>query len=206
MDRRFEVRKAELLAGCRLSPDELDGARERLHELVAPFAEKLVRSEQKAHAREYVEGLVSDLDTKNAESIAYLHGMGRKTIQHFLGESAWDHEPIIDELARRVADEIGEPDAVIVFDPSAHAKSGDHSVGVKRQWCPEGPLLRRSGPAGGRLGKRENCLCWYLHGLRLAGGAHARRPAPLPAGGVGEGQEAATGVRRAGGCPFPNAA
>jgi SRSO17 transposase len=144
MERRFEVRKAEILAGCRLNPEEAEGARERLHEFVRPFAEKLWRSEQKEHAREYVEGLVSDLETKNAESVAYLHSIGRKTVQHFLGESGWDHEPMVEELARQVGAEIGEPDGVIVFDPSAHPKSGSHSVGVKRQWC-------------GRLGKRENC-------------------------------------------------
>jgi SRSO17 transposase len=144
MDGRYAVRKAELLAGCKLDPDELDGARDRLRGFVAPFAEKLARAEQKEHAREYVEGLVSDLETKNAESIAYLHSMGRRTIQHFLGESAWDHEPLVDELAREVGERIGEPDGVIVFDPSAHPKSGKHSVGVKRQWC-------------GRLGKRDNC-------------------------------------------------
>lgn len=144
MDRRFEVRKAELLAGCKLSPDELGGARERLREFVAPFAENLARVEQKEHAREYVEGLMSDLDTKNAESIAYLHGLGRKAIQHFVGESAWDHEPLVDEIARDVGERIGEPDGVIVFDPSAHKKSGRDSVGVARQWC-------------GRLGKLDNC-------------------------------------------------
>ncbi len=144
MDRRFEVRKAELLAGCKLDPDELKGARARLREFVAPFIEKLSRTEQKEHAREYVEGLMSDLETKNAESIAYLHGLDRKAIQHFVGESAWDHEPLLDELAREVGERIGEPDGVIVFDPSAHKKSGKHSVGVKRQWC-------------GRLGKLDNC-------------------------------------------------
>jgi len=144
MERRFEVRKAQILAGCKLSTKEAEGARERLRELVRPFAETLWRSEQKEHVREYVEGLLSDLDTKNAEGIAYLHGKGRKTMQHFLGESAWDPEPMIDELVGQVASEIGEPDGVIVFDPSAHPKSGDHSVGVKRQWC-------------SRLGKVDNC-------------------------------------------------
>ena len=144
MDRRYEVRKAELLAGCKLDTDGLEGARQRLREFVAPFAEKLARAEQKEHAREYVEGLMSDLETKNAESIAYLHGLGRKAMQHFVGESAWDHEPLLDELARAVGVTIGEPDGMIVFDPSAHPKSGKHSVGVKRQWC-------------GRLGKLDNC-------------------------------------------------
>ena len=113
MDRRFEVRKAELLAGCKLSSEELEGVRERLREFVAPFAEKLARAEQKGHALEYVEGLMSDLKTKNAEGIAYLHGKGRRTIQHFLGESAWDHKPLLDELARQVGERTAEPDGVI---------------------------------------------------------------------------------------------
>src|SRR5262249_42994105 len=47
-------------------------------------------------------------------------------------------------LARQVGAELGEPDAVLAFDPSAFAKKGDRSVGVQRQWC-------------GRLGKLENC-------------------------------------------------
>jgi SRSO17 transposase len=48
------------------------------------------------------------------------------------------------ELARQVGRELGEPDAVLVFDPSAFAKKGTESVGVQRQWC-------------GRLGKVDNC-------------------------------------------------
>ena len=47
-------------------------------------------------------------------------------------------------MARQVGEQLGEPDAVLVFDPSAFAKSGKHSFGVARQWC-------------GRLGKVDNC-------------------------------------------------
>jgi SRSO17 transposase len=65
-------------------------------------------------------------------------------IQRFLGEVAWDHEPLIAELARQVAATIGRADAVLVIDPSAFPKKGTASVGVQRQWC-------------GRLGKVENC-------------------------------------------------
>jgi SRSO17 transposase len=47
-------------------------------------------------------------------------------------------------LAHQVGQDLGDPDAVIVFDPSAFAKKGTKSVGVAPQWC-------------GRLGKIENC-------------------------------------------------
>ena len=49
-----------------------------------------------------------------------------------------------DELASQVGQKFGEPDAVLVFDPSGFPKKGSHSVGVGRQWC-------------GRLGKVDNC-------------------------------------------------
>ncbi len=61
-----------------------------------------------------------------------------------IGQADWDHRPSHMILAEQVGERLGEPDGVIVFDPSAFAKKGDKSVGVARQWC-------------GRLGKVENC-------------------------------------------------
>ena len=65
-------------------------------------------------------------------------------MQKFIGFVPRDHTPLLDTRARQVGEDLGEPDAVIVFDPSAFAKKGTKSVGVARQWC-------------GRLGKVENC-------------------------------------------------
>jgi SRSO17 transposase len=65
-------------------------------------------------------------------------------MQRFIGPADWDHRPSLGIRAARVGERLGEPDGVIVFDPSAFAKKGDKSVGVARQWC-------------GRLGKVENC-------------------------------------------------
>jgi SRSO17 transposase len=65
-------------------------------------------------------------------------------LQKFIGQSSWDDRLLRTELVRQVAAELGEADAVLVFDPSAFAKKGTESVGVQRQWC-------------GRLGKIENC-------------------------------------------------
>jgi len=91
-----------------------------------------------------VQGLCSDLKAKNVESIAYLFGLERKALQHFVGESAWDDRPLRDELVRQVARELDEAGGVLAFDPSSFKKSGQQSVGVARQWC-------------GRLGKIDNC-------------------------------------------------
>ncbi len=65
-------------------------------------------------------------------------------MQHFIGQSQWDPQPLLVELSRQVGQQLSRPDGVLVFDPSGFAKKGSHSVGVQRQWC-------------GRLGKVENC-------------------------------------------------
>lgn len=144
MDRRFELRKTQMLDGCQVRPGLFTGVTDRLRAFVRPFADRLGHSVQQAHAQSYVVGLASGLRRKNVESIAYLHDQDRKNLQHFIGESVWDDRPLREELAEQVARELGEPDGVIVFDPSAFAKKGTESVGVARQWC-------------GRLGKVDNC-------------------------------------------------
>lgn len=140
----FEVRKKELLAECDMKPQVLDRVIPRLEKFMEPFVQHLVRREQNEHAQTFVRGLLSDLEHKNAESIAYRFGLQRMPMQWFLGVSAWDDQPLRDELVHQVGKQLGRPDGVIVFDPSAFPKSGHESVGVKRQWC-------------GRLGKIDNC-------------------------------------------------
>src|SRR5262245_4436702 len=144
MEPRFQRRKEQLLAACQVPPTLLQGVIGRLEDFAIPFAASLPSPESRSHARTYLAGLLSDVERKNAESIAYRYDLDRQVIQRFVGEVDWDHVPLLDELTRQVAREIGRPDAVLVFDPSAFPKKGDASVAVKRQWC-------------GRLGKLENC-------------------------------------------------
>jgi len=143
MQQRFELRKQQLLAECDLGPETFDGILERLADFVEPFAAGLVRDEQRRHAHTYLAGLVSDLERKTTEAIAYRHDLDRNGLQHFVGSSPWDHQPLLVELARQVGTDLGTPDGVIVFDPSGFAKKGTASVGVKRQWL-------------GRFGKVDN--------------------------------------------------
>jgi len=132
MDRRFEVRKDEMLEECRVRPGLFARITDRLREFVRPFADRLRHSSQKEHVGAYVAGLASGMERKNAESIAYFHDQGRKNLQHFIGESPWDHRPLQEELVVQVAHALGTPEGVIVFDPSAFPKKGTESVGVAR--------------------------------------------------------------------------
>ncbi len=144
MERRYEVRLAQMLAQAEVSPESMRGLLKRLETFAEPFAKSLAQPGQRRHAAEYMTGLLSKLERKTGEAIAYLHDQERQALQKFVGFVSWDHQPMLDTLARQVGEDLGEPDAVIVFDPSAFVKKGTQSVGVGRQWC-------------GRLGKVDNC-------------------------------------------------
>jgi len=144
MERRFRVRLAELLDDAEVPPSLLRGVLPRLESFLQPFVETLQTPQQQTNSRHYVQGLLSDLGSKDVESIAYLHDRERQGLQKFIGQAEWDYRPLLTELVRQVGAELGEADGVLVFDPSAFPKKGTESVGVQRQWC-------------GRLGKIDNC-------------------------------------------------
>jgi len=68
-----------------------------------------------------------------------------QSMQHFLSNSPWEHQPVQDQIARDCDRLIGgSPDTGLIFDETGIPKKGKMSVGVARQWC-------------GRLGKTDNC-------------------------------------------------
>jgi SRSO17 transposase len=144
MERRYEVRLEQMRAQAEVSPEWMRGLLKRLETFAEPFAKSFARPEPRRHAAEYMTGLLSQLERKTGEAIAYLHDQERQALQKFVGFVPWDHKPLLATLAGQVGEVLGEPDAVIVFDPSAFPKKGTKSVGVARQWC-------------GRLGKVDNC-------------------------------------------------
>ncbi len=143
-EREFQSRKAAVLAECELAPQVFEDVVPRLEQFMEPFVASLARKEQVSHALTFVRGLMSDVDHRNTESIAYRFGQGRMPLQWFIGVSKWDDHPLREELSGQIARDLGDSEGVLVFDPSAFPKSGRSSVGVARQWC-------------GRLGKIENC-------------------------------------------------
>jgi SRSO17 transposase len=145
-----------LLEDAVLSHAAVRGCEQRLTRFVARYLPLFDRKEQRQNAVVVIEGLISALERKTCEPIAREHGMQRKPIQSFVGSSPWDDEAVMAELRRHVKEELADPQAVLVLDPSSFVKKGTESCGVQRQWC-------------GRLGKVENCqvgvfLCYAASG------------------------------------------
>ena len=143
MERRFEERKREIEDDAKIDQKALAGSVRRLQQFGLPYFEHFRRSETREHAQIFLEGLLSDILRKNIESIAYRYGRDRQALQRFVGQTDWDHKPLLKRLAEQVAAEIGEDDGILVFDPSGFEKDGKMSAGVARQWL-------------GRFGKVDN--------------------------------------------------
>jgi hypothetical protein len=115
MDRRFAARRDELLAYAHVHPAILRGLLPRLQRFLDPFVNRLQRREQTQHARHHVAGLLSKLEDKNVESIAYLHDQEREPLQQFISQSPWAHQVWLTALTRQVGEQLGRPEGVLVY-------------------------------------------------------------------------------------------
>jgi SRSO17 transposase len=143
MEQRFKTRKQEIEQDAKINKKDLARTMERLDRFLTPFFDYLPRSETRKNAEIYVQGLLSDIERKNVENIAYRFGQDRYNIQRFIGEAKWNHQVILNRIAVNAAKLFGENDGILVFDPSAFKKDGKQSAGVARQWL-------------GRFGKVDN--------------------------------------------------
>jgi SRSO17 transposase len=96
-------------------------------------------------ARRYLGGLAQAEDCTFESMATVVEDGCAQQFQHFISNSPWDHEPVLERIARD-ADQLlgGGPDSCLIIDESSFPKQGDRSVGVARQWT-------------GRLGKVDNC-------------------------------------------------
>jgi len=100
------------------------------------------------YLEKYLVGLLSDVKRKSIEPIALASGVAVRTLQEFLAFFVWDEQAVAAELCRAVAEEQVPEGGIGVLDGSAHAKQGNKTPGVQRQWC-------------GERGKVENCVLGY---------------------------------------------
>jgi len=133
MDARYISRKHQLLQECQVAPESFDQVLPRLHTFMEPFVAPFRGQALTQHAETSVSGLLSDVERKNVESIAYQFGQNRLGLQGFIGWADWDDAPLRTALLGQVGQQLGQGDGVLVFDPSAFPKSGRESVGVARQ-------------------------------------------------------------------------
>jgi len=144
MEARYAFRKSQLLDECQVAPYMFEQVIPRLYTFMKPCVSSFQGQAADQQATTYVCGLLSNVERKNIESIAYRFGQSRLPLQGFIGWDTWDDAPLREELRGQVARHLGRGEGVLVCDPSGVPKSGRESVGVARQWC-------------GRLGKVDNC-------------------------------------------------
>lgn len=102
------------------------------------------RSNTFRHFRSYLLGLMADLDRKSIEPIARATGTAVRTLQEFLAFFVWDHARMDRMLLDHVAQRCPEG-GIGIIDGSGHAKRGNKTPGVQRQYC-------------GETGKIDNCV------------------------------------------------
>jgi SRSO17 transposase len=146
-----------MLAACRtngegfamppfaLVPSDVEGCMEELWELQSVFHDCFARSEPRAHVFDSMVGQCRKLERKSIEPMA-LHVAGGtiRGMQRFISDGDGDEEQMRWNSHQLVADEMGDPEGVLMFDETGFVKKAQDSVGVARQDC-------------GTLGKVEHC-------------------------------------------------
>ncbi len=128
-----------------LVPSDVAGFMEELWALQSAFHDCFARSEPRAHFFDYMVGQFSKLERKSIEPMALqVEGGTIRGMQRFISDVSWDEEQMRWNYHQLVADELGDPEGVLMFDETGFVKKGKESVGVARQYC-------------GTLGKVENC-------------------------------------------------
>ena len=94
MEARYAIRKRQLLEECQVAPEIFEHVIPRLESFMKPFVKTFQGQVASQHAHTYVCGLLSNLERKNVESIAYRFGHSRLPLQAFIGWDAWDDEPL----------------------------------------------------------------------------------------------------------------
>jgi SRSO17 transposase len=127
-----------------LTPQDVEGFLDELRAFHHHFRAGFARSEPREHFFNYMVGQCSALKRKSIEPMAlHVEGGNIRGMQRCMSDDVWDEDHMRQTYHGLVADEMGAPDGVLMFDESGFVKKGKDSVGVARQYC-------------GTLGKVEN--------------------------------------------------
>jgi SRSO17 transposase len=122
----------------------VEGFMEERWEFQSAFHDCLARSEPRAHFFDSMVGQCSKLERKSIEPMAlHVAGSTIRGMQRLISDVRWDEEQMRWHDHQLVADELGDPEGVLMFDETGFVKKGQDAVGVARQY-------------GGTLGKVEH--------------------------------------------------
>lgn len=116
---------------------------QRFPNFLAPLVQDLGRSERRAGAALYVQGLLLPGQRKSIEPMAQRLGADAQKLQQFITDSPWDEAAVWRAVRREVVERL-EPLEAWIVDETGWLKQGTHSVGVAHQYC-------------GGAGKSANC-------------------------------------------------
>jgi SRSO17 transposase len=120
---------------CNLTEKELDCFMDEMRAYIRKFETAYLRREQLEWSQSYMEGLLGVSSRKNIERMALELGKNVRSMQHFMGQSPWEQEPVIAIHQRLVGETLVEADGVALIDESSVIKQGEDSVGVAAQYC-----------------------------------------------------------------------
>ena len=116
----------------------------QLYQFLRMFADCFARSAGMKLLRIYVQGQLANIKRKNCEAIALTFNQCPRKLQRFLESIKWNEEKLRDRCQQIIARDHAHPQAIGTIDESGTHKSGNHTVGVARQY-------------NGNRGKVENC-------------------------------------------------
>ncbi len=138
--------------GCcmrfRLCVKDLDESLDKLTGLHGGYISHFVNKTRSVAKQsfQYLQGKL--LDKGDGTMCSYAKNVpdcNNQSLTHFVSDSPWEHEPVLDHIQRDVIDTIGDKtNGSMHIDECCFPKQGNDSVGVDPQYC-------------GRLGKVANC-------------------------------------------------
>jgi len=128
-----------------LNRDDVTDFVEELKGFHAEFYDCFKRQEPRDNFFQYMAGQMSSLERKSIEPIAIaIESAKVRAMQFFVSDVVWENKKIMSKYRSMVAEDMGDPDGVLIFDESGFVKKGSESAGVAKQYC-------------GNIGKVDNC-------------------------------------------------
>jgi SRSO17 transposase len=127
-----------------VGPSDVEGFMDELQEFQSALHDWFPRSAPRAHCFDSMVGQFSTLERKSIEPMALqVEGGTIRGLQRCISDGVWDEEQMGWNYHPLGAEEMGDPDGVLMFEETGFVTKGQDSVGVARQSC-------------GTLGKVDN--------------------------------------------------